>query len=466
MNFDNTYVKLPDTFHQMAKPSSAKLPKLIKLNQELADQLQIDIKSYSQEQKNNLFSGVELFEGSEPVAMAYAGHQFGSFNPKLGDGRAILLGEVISKNGTRYDLHLKGSGLTPFSRRGDGRSGLGPVVREFLVSEAMHAMGVPTTRALSITTTGDRVPRQETQPGASMIRVALGHIRVGTFEYFLCRRDFESVRTLIDYSINRFEPQLVSDEDRDFKFFKTVAYKKLSLVAKWNGLGFIHGVMNTDNTSISGETIDYGPCAFMDIYVHNKVYSSIDQYGRYAFSNQANIALWNLSCLANCFIAVQDNPEQEVEKYRDSFKEFESFYKEELLKVMTSKLGIFNPQASDEVIINDFLKYLEDNQQDFTNSFRKLPETYHQFADLKKRLEDQEESIEQAIELMNSNNPYIIPRNHLIEKAIQMACEEDYSLLNELHEVFKKPFVEQVQYHAYTRPPKPEEIVHQTFCGT
>lgn len=466
MNFDNSYVKLPDSFYKSAKPTSAKTPKLIKINQELADLLEIDTSHYTLQQKNNFFSGVELFEGSDPIAMAYAGHQFGSFNPKLGDGRAILLGEVLAKDGNRYDLHLKGSGLTPFSRRGDGRSGLGPVVREFLVSEAMYALGVPTTRALSITTTGDRVTRQETQPGASMIRVALGHIRVGTFEYFLCRRDFESVRALIEYSIKRFEPQLIDHQDRDFEFFKTVALKKLSLVAKWNGLGFIHGVMNTDNTSISGETIDYGPCAFMDNYDHNKVFSSIDQHGRYAFSNQANIALWNLSCLANCFIAVQENPEQDVEKYRDSFKEFEKFYKEELLKVMTSKLGIFSPQASDEVIINDFFKYLEDNKLDFTNSFRQLPETYHQFANLKKRLEDQKESIEQAIELMNSHNPYIIPRNHLIEKAIQMACKEDYSLLNELHEVFKKPYIEQNQYSEYTRPPTPEEIVHQTFCGT
>lgn len=460
MKFDNTYAQLPEIFYQKVHPSSAIDPKLIKLNEELINLLEINERDVS------YFSGQKLFDGSIPIAMAYSGHQFGHFNPTLGDGRAILLGEVLGKDGVRYDLHLKGSGPTKYSRRGDGLSGLGPVIREYIVSEAMHSLGVPTTRALSITLTGREVMRQDLQPGASMIRIAKGHIRVGTFEYFLYHNDGVNLQKLIDYSINRFNPELTEHKDKNFEFFKVTARKKLKLVAKWMGLGFIHGVMNTDNTNISGETIDYGPCAFMDQYKNDKVFSSIDRMSRYAYSNQGHIALWNLSRFGNCFIPLSSNQEAKVEKYNNELRELEEFYQNEKLKIMTKKLGIFEAKSSDIEIVNKFLTQMENNHQDFTNTFRNLPKNLDDYPYLKERLNQQDQVLEEAYELMNSVNPYIIPRNHQVEKAIQHACRGDYGLLNELNQALSTPYIENQAYEKFTLPPKPEEIVHQTFCGT
>ena len=452
MNFDNTYARLPQDFYQKVLPSSAKEAILVKLNDELVKLLNIT------EADADYFAGKKLFKGSDPIAMAYSGHQFGHFNPTLGDGRAILLGEVIGTDNIRYDLHLKGSGLTPFSRRGDGLSGLGPVVREYIVSEAMHALGIPTTRALSITLTGVEVIRQDAQPGASMIRVARGHIRVGTFEYFLYQDKLEHLQTLVDYCLDRFYPELKDDPDKNFKFFQTVARKKLSLVAKWMGVGFIHGVMNTDNTTVSGETIDFGPCAFMDTFVSEKVYSSIDRYGRYAFSNQGHIALWNMSKLGNCLIPLAQNPEAEVEKYNHELQVLQDYFEQEKLQVFAKKLGIKNPEADDQKLITKFLNDLEERRLDFTNSFRNLPENLNDFPYLKERSED--------VALMNSVNPYIIPRNHQVEAAIQMACKGDYTHLNQLNSALSDPYTENKSIETLTYPPKPSEIVHQTFCGT
>lgn len=465
MKLENTYKKLPEAFYRLAEPSSAISAKLVLFNDNVATDLNLKKQDFDLDELTGLLSGQKLFENSTPIAMAYSGHQFGHFNPHLGDGRAILLGEVIS-NGKSFDLHLKGSGPTPFSRRGDGYSGLGPAIREYLVSEAMYHLGVPTTRALCVCTTGRTVTRQETQPGASMIRVGLGHIRVGTFEYFLARRDFDNLKILIDYSLNRFASELKDIDDSYFLFFKNIAFKKMSLVAKWNSLGFIHGVMNTDNTSISGETIDYGPCAFMDKYQHDKVFSSIDQHGRYAYDNQGNIALWNLSCLANCFIAVADKPESEVEKYQSFFDELKLFFKTETLKLMGNKLGIFEANDDDEKMINDFLNTMEQQQADFTNTFRELSYNLEKHPDIYRRLKEQNESLDEATELMNNSNPYIIPRNHQIEKAIQLACSGDFSHALKLEKIFKNPYTESDESLEFTYGPTPDKEVKRTFCGT
>jgi len=466
IEFTNTYAALGDAFSESINPTSAVDPKLILFNDELATLLGIDFPKKSE--LADVFSGKTILEKSRPLAMAYAGHQFGHFVPQLGDGRAVLLGEVLTSDKKRYDIQLKGAGQTRFSRRGDGRSSLGPVIREYIVSEAMHALGVPSTRALAAVTTGETVYREEALPGGTFTRVASSHLRVGTFEYFSYRQDHENLKILADYAIERHHPELSNEY---FEFFKAVAHKKLSLVGKWMGLGFIHGVMNTDNTSIAGETIDFGPCAFMDIFSHDKVFSSIDQYGRYAYKNQGNIALWNLSCLATCLVPLLGLSQKEAqEKFKPVFDDLTEYFMKTWREVMAKKLGIFKPTPQDQDLINQFLKYMEEENLDFTNSFRELPEKLNNHEDIyqqiKKRLEDQPESLEQAISLMDSANPYIIPRNHQVESAISMGNKGDFSHFKKMVDAFKKPYQKDLKYKDFTNPPKPHEIVHQTFCGT
>ena len=482
-NFDNTYIELPEDFYQKVNPSSAVAPTLIAFNTELAKELGANLETIDEKKLTDVFSGKEILPGSIPIAQAYAGHQFGNFVPSLGDGRAILLGEIISPKGLRFDLQLKGSGRTTFSRRGDGRSALGPVIREYIVSEAMHALNIPTTRALAAVNSGDQVYRENIVPGGILTRVASSHIRVGTFEFFACRENFSALKQLADYAINRHYPELTGSENIYFEFFKAVAKRKLSLVARWMSVGFIHGVMNTDNTSISGETIDFGPCAFMDQFNNQKVFSSIDLNGRYAYSNQANMALWNLSSLANCLIPLMDkNSDAMYTLLNEEFETLSEYFDTLWLQEMGKKLGLFSVIQEDKSLIKSWLHYLEQESLDFTNSFQDLTEVLsqsefqtifkrtsefeHFFASWKKRLKQQSQDSEESKKLMQQTNPLFIPRNHQVEKAIVEAMGGNYEHFHRLNYVLSRPFTDQEKHQVLRNPPKEDEIVQQTFCGT
>ncbi|MCW8931608.1 MAG: YdiU family protein [Gammaproteobacteria bacterium] len=484
-NFDNSYIKLPADFYQAVNPSSAHAPELIAFNTNFATELGIDFDGLTEKELVEIFSGQKLLPGSTPIAMAYAGHQFGNFVPSLGDGRAILLGEIVAPDGQRYDIQLKGAGQTSFSRRGDGRSALGPVIREYILSEAMNALNIPTTRALAAVTSGENVRREEVVPGGIFTRVASSHIRIGTFEYFACRDDFDAVKQLADYAINRHYPELKVSETKYYDFFIAVSKRKLSLVAKWMSVGFIHGVMNTDNSSISGETIDFGPCAFMDHFSYDKVFSSIDRDGRYAYQNQGNIALWNLSSLVHCLtplISSESKNDFTIDNVKEELDTLLEFFIEQWLELMGKKLGILSATQSDQPLINLWLSYLEKENLDFTNSFQDLihlvgnNNTQNQFkqttefeqfySSWKQRLDDQGSDVHEVKELMSQNNPVFIPRNHQVEKAIEQALEGNYNHFHKLNKVLSKPFTFQEQYRDLIKAPLKEEIVHQTFCGT
>lgn len=474
INFTNSYNQLPNEFYSNEIPSAAVRPHLIAFNDKLASELGLDCSSINNEKLALIFSGKELLEKGSYISMAYAGHQFGHFVPSLGDGRAILMGEVTDYEGLLYDIHLKGAGRTNFSRRGDGRSSLGPVLREYIVSEAMYHLGVPTTRALAAVLTGDDVFREDIFPGGVFTRVARGHIRVGTFEYFFSREEHHNVKVLSDYAIARFDKDLVDLEDKYNKFFERIVKRKLNLVAKWMGLGFIHGVMNTDNTSISGETIDYGPCAFMDKFSFDKVFSSIDRHGRYRYANQGNIALWNLSVLANTLFPLLkregETDEDAIQRLQQKFKEYSAYYETQWLRVMGNKIGIFDPLPSDSDLINDFLSTMENHGLDFTNTFRNLhnfdfvdeeiSSRWHQ------RLKEQGKDFAQVRKLMDSVNPFVIPRNHQIEKAINDAIDGNFEHFHFLRNAFENPYKEDSDLLTLTVEPLAGEIVTKTFCGT
>ncbi len=471
MNFDNTYARLPEHFFARAQPAIAPGPKLLAWNTELANELGLNGLATSDERLANIFSGNELPDGMEPIALAYAGHQFGHFVPQLGDGRAVLLGEVISQDGQRFDLQLKGSGQTPFSRRGDGKSSLGPVIREYLLSEALYRMGVPTTRALAAVQTGESVYRETIMPGGVLTRVASSHLRIGTFEYFAARKDLNALQTLADYAIERHYPEVKDTPHPRVAFFGKVVEAQAALVAHWMDIGFIHGVMNTDNTSISGETIDYGPCAFMDEFNFNKVFSSIDQDGRYAFGQQASIAQWNLARLAECLLQLGDAQpliEAEFARYHDLFEQH-------YLQRMRRKLGLTNVDPGDRNLINEWLQYLQDHELDYTLSFRRLgscidaddPKAFGEFEiRWEQRIANQPEPPEIIRQQMDAVNPLYIPRNHQVERAIQAAVNGDLSVFQELNRVLQKPFEEQPEFSRYAEPPQPSERVTRTFCGT
>ena len=482
-NFNNTYIKLPEDFYQKVNPSSAVSPKLITFNTELAEELGANLEGIDEKNLTDIFSGKEILPGSMPIAQAYAGHQFGHFVPSLGDGRAILLGEVVTPEGQRFDIQLKGSGQTPFSRRGDGRSALGPVIREYIISEAMHALKIPTTRALAAVTSGEQVYRESIVPGGILTRVASSHIRVGTFEYFSCRENFSAVKQLADYSINRHYQELNGSDNLYFEFFKAVAKRKLSLVAKWMSVGFIHGVMNTDNTSISGETIDFGPCAFMDQFHYQKVFSSIDRNARYAYQNQADMAIWNLSSLANCLIPLMHKSTDDIpDILQQEFENLSEYFNILWIQEMGKKLGLFSVTQEDKELIHNWLHYLEKEQLDFTNSFQDLSsllnqddsqnslkrttELEHFLSSWRKRLTQQPQSIEDSKILMQQSNPVYIPRNHQVEKAISQAMEGNYEHFHRLNRVLANPFSIQEEHQALRKAPQEDEIVHQTFCGT
>ena len=469
--FDNTFARLPASFYAEATPSVARTPSLIAFNEPLARQLGIERGEATDAELAAVFSGAEVPEGARPIATVYAGHQFGYPVPRLGDGRAILLGEVVDTGGQRRDVQLKGSGPTAYSRGGDGRSPLGPVIREYLVSEAMAALGVPTTRSLAAVTTGEVVHREQPLPGAVLTRVAASHLRVGTFEYFANQRGLAGLQALLEYAIARHDPDLKDQPDRALQFFERVAERTLALVARWWGVGFIHGVMNTDNTSLSGETIDYGPCAFMDVFRFDRVFSSIDRTGRYRFENQGPIAIWNLSILASCLVPLVDADEaQAVSRLEQALAELPPRFEAQRLAVMTAKLGIADPEPDDAALVQAFLQYLQDEELDYTNAFRALASELDAPGPLRDRwrarLVKESRPREAVVAGMNQVNPVVIPRNHQIERAIVEARAGDFTHFHALAAALRAPFDDRPELAPFKAPPAPDQVVHRTFCGT
>jgi serine/tyrosine/threonine adenylyltransferase len=486
--FQNTYAALPANFFARVEPTPVSSPRLIKLNRPLARHLGLDPDLLDSPEGAEILSGKRLPDGADPIAMAYAGHQFGHFVPQLGDGRAILLGEVIDKDGVRRDIQLKGSGPTPFSRRGDGRAALGPVLREYIVSEAMFALGIPTTRSLAAAITGESVVRETILPGAVLTRVASSHIRVGTFQYFAARGDTDAVRRLADHVIGRHDPELASAEKPYHALLAAVVARQADLVACWLLVGFIHGVMNTDNTSISGETIDYGPCAFMDHYDPAQVFSSIDEMGRYAYANQPRIALWNLTRLAECLLPLfSDDQEKAIGQAQDILGAFPERFSAAYQAGLRRKIGLFTERDGDEALVQDLLDAMASDKADFTLTFRRLGdaaldavndarlrELFTETAALdewsarwRQRLAQEPQSGAQRQAAMAGVNPAFIPRNHRVEAVIAAAvANDDYTLFEKLLAVLAKPYQDQPEFADYANPPEPHERVCQTFCGT
>ena len=489
--FDNTYARLEPRYYARLSPTPVRAPQLIQLNVELARSLGLDPVALAGPAGVEILAGNRVAEGSEPLAQAYAGHQFGSFVPQLGDGRAILLGEVVTPSGQRYDIQLKGSGPTPFSRNGDGRAGIGPVLREYLVSEAMAALGVPTTRALAAVSTGEQVWRETVLPGAVLTRVAASHLRIGTFEYFAARRDSAALRTLAHYAIGRHYPDRAQAPRPIRALLDGVIARQAQLVAQWMLLGFIHGVMNTDNTSISGETIDYGPCAFMDAYDPATVFSFIDRQGRYAYGNQPRIALWNLTRLAEALLPLLQEEEGGEEAALSSATEaltaFAPQYEAAHWTGLRRKLGFFTDAGGDKALAEDLLRRMALNRADFTLTFRRLcqaaagpehdgpvralfamPSSYDEWAaGWRRRLQQEPASAEDRASLMRQANPVFIPRNHLVEAALKAAVEQqDFKPFAELLDVITHPFEDRPDRERFTLPARAEERVEHTFCGT
>lgn len=486
--FDNSYARLPGNFFTRTEPTPVAAPRFVKFNRPLALEMGLDADALERDGAA-VFSGNRLLAGSEPIAMAYAGHQFGQFVPQLGDGRAILLGEVIRPDGARRDIQLKGSGQTPWSRRGDGRAAIGPVLREYIVSEAMHALGIPTTRALAAVTTGQPVYRETILPGAIFTRVAASHIRVGTFQYFAARGDTDSIRALADHVIGRHYPELAGADGRYLKLIDAVAERQARLIARWLGVGFIHGVMNTDNMAVSGETIDFGPCAFMDTYDPRTVFSSIDQMGRYAYGNQPMIGQWNIARLAETLLPlIHETPGEAVDLANDAVSRFMERFQEQWKAVIRAKLGLGEDEEDEDTdLIRAFLALMHEQKADFTLSFRRLSDAAAGegadagFASLladpqsagpwlsrwRQRLSRDERLPDQRATIMRAVNPAFIPRNHKVEEALAAATEDqDFSLFEALNDVLARPFEDQPAFSSYAEPPKPGEEVLQTFCGT
>ena len=468
--FDNSYARLPGSMHVGVDPTPVSAPRLIRVNEPLARELGINPAALTAE----VAVGNALLPGSTPIAQAYAGHQFGNFVPQLGDGRAILLGEVVDVNGRRRDIQLKGSGRTPFSRGGDGRAALGPVLREYLVSEAMNALGIPTTRALMAATTGERVYRDDVLPGAVLTRVAASHIRVGTFQFFAARKDHESLTLLIDHVIERHYPELKGAENPALALLDAVMEAQGSLVARWVQVGFIHGVMNTDNSSVSGETIDYGPCAFMDAYDPDTVFSSIDTYGRYAYQNQAPIAQWNMARLAETLLAfLSESREEAIRIATERVEAFPAIYTKYWLAGFRKKIGLVSEGDGDLELIQGLLDAMQMARADFTVTFRGLskgeePEALKDWIPAwRERLARDPQLAEERLTLMRSVNPAYVPRNHLVEEMISAAVEnQDYAPFETMLRVLMNPYEEQPGSENYAALPPESETGYRTFCGT
>ena len=481
--FDNSYARLPARFYAQLPPTPVARPRLIRINTALADKLGLDAAWLASEEGVSVLSGNRTPDGAASVALAYAGHQFGHFNPQLGDGRAILLGEVVGRDGLRRDIQLKGAGPTPFSRRGDGRAALGPVLREYLVSEAMAALGLPTTRALAAVTTGEDVVRETMLPGGVLTRVASSHIRVGTFQYFAARDDVEAVRLLADHAIARHYPEAAAAANRYLAFLGAVAERQATLIARWLSIGFIHGVMNTDNCSVAGETIDYGPCAFMDEYYPGTVFSSIDQNARYAYGNQPSIGLWNVSRLAETLLPLIDlDQARALEAAKEVLGVYGPRFHAEYAGLLRRKIGLAETREGDDDLAQDLLKSMMSNNADFTLTFRRLGEgdgsvAREQFLDPAAfdawhrrwldRLAAETVPAEVRRAAMRGINPAFIPRNHLVEAALNAAIEHgDFGPFEEMLGVLSRPYDDQPGMERYMEPPLESERVRQTFCGT
>ena len=478
-NFHNSYTRLPDFFYAELNPIQVRAPNVAILNHALAESLGLNTRELLETDAALLFSGNRLPDGAHPIAQAYAGHQFGHFT-MLGDGRAILLGEHIAPVGSRFDIQLKGSGQTPFSRRGDGRAALGPMLREYVISEAMHALNIPTTRSLAVVTTGEPVAREDLLPGAILTRVAASHIRVGTFEYAAALKNIEAIKILADYAIQRHDPDLLDTGNRYLAFLDRVIERQASLVAKWMLVGFIHGVMNTDNMTISGETIDYGPCAFMDIFDPDTVFSSIDHHGRYCYRNQPHAAQWNLARFAETLLPLLHPAHEEaIALAEHSVHAFSGIFQHHWLSGMRKKLGLFTEEPGDIELIEILLAWMQEHRIDYTGGFRALAseavpaDPFHDAGSAawhalwQARLARQSESKESSFRLMQAHNPAIIPRNHRVEEALQAASEHnDYTVTHRLLAAMSNPYIDAPEYRNYTAPAEPTERIYQTFCGT
>lgn len=479
-NLDNSYSRLPSSFFSSIKPTPVRSPKLIILNESVATSLGLDIQALQSKNSVEVFAGNRIPEGALPLAQAYAGNQFGHFT-MLGDGRAVLLSEQITPQGERVDIQLKGSGKTPYSRGGDGRAALGPMLREYIISEAMHALGIPTTRSLAVVTTGELIRRETLLPGAILTRVAASHIRVGTFQYVAKWGTIEELQTLADYTLKRHFSNGEKGENPYLSLLNEVIQHQASLIAKWQLVGFIHGVMNTDNMAISGETIDYGPCAFMDTYDPETVFSSIDTFGRYAYGNQPYIGLWNLARFAETLLPLlHENQDQAIKIAEEAISNFNGLFQSNWLAGMRAKLGIFNEEKEDESLIKDLLNMMQKFRTDYTNTFRaltfdtledtvmfKTPEFVHWYEQWQARLNSQQESKTSSHELMRKSNPAIIPRNHRVEDALEAAVKQgDYSVMERLLEVLSKPYAHSPEQEEYTTLPNNSSVPYQTFCGT
>ena len=469
--FDNSYARLPERFHVPVVPDSVPEPELLAWNRALAEALGLELAADDEHVLARYFSGAEPLPGSRPIALAYAGHQFGGFSPQLGDGRAALLGEIVTPAGDRFDLQLKGSGATPFSRGGDGKSWLGPVLREYILSEAMHRLGVPTTRALAAVATGETVYRESPLPGGVFTRVASSHLRIGSFQYFAARQDVEALRLLVDYAIDRHYPEARDAQAPYEAFFRRVMERQAELIARWMAIGFIHGVMNTDNSTVSGETIDYGPAAFMDEFSFGKVFSSIDSQGRYAYGNQPAIGQWNLARLAETLLLL-DVP---VESLESALSEFPGLYQATWLDCMRPKLGLLEPAADDAELIDQWLTHLETQGLDFTLSFRGLSAQVDATGDprfgevemrWRERIRAQGVTKDEVVRAMKAVNPLFIPRNHRVEEVIEHALGGDYGPFEALNQALANPYDDQPALAHLSDAPAPHERVLRTFCGT
>ncbi|HEY8381318.1 MAG TPA: YdiU family protein [Microvirga sp.] len=485
---ENTYARLPERFFARLPPTPVAAPQLIRLNRDLAATLGIDPGWLAGPEGIEVLAGRRVPSGAEPLAMAYAGHQFGQFVPQLGDGRALLLGEVVDREGTRRDVQLKGSGPTPFSRRGDGRAALGPVLREYIVSEAMAALGVPTTRSLAAIATGETVFRETPLPGAVLTRIAASHIRVGTFQFFAARQDVEGLKLLADYVIARLYPDAAEDEAPYRALLANVVDRQARLIAQWLLVGFVHGVMNTDNMSVAGETIDYGPCAFLDAYDPAAVFSSIDQLGRYAYGNQPRIAVWNLTRLAETLLPLlAEDTDAAVAIAEEALGAFAPAFQGAYQEGLFRKIGLLHPEAGDAALTTDLLTLMAENQADFTLTFRALseaalgpqgdeavrnlfvnPQAYDGWAARwRQRLAGEPQEPARRRDAMRAVNPAYIPRNHRIEQAIAAAVERgDFEPFHTLVAVLARPYDDQPENAAYAQPPEDHERVLRTFCGT
>ena len=478
-HFNNTYSKLSDTFREEIKPVSVNNPELVLLNENLASELNLDFSKIDKRELSKIFSGNTLPNGSNSIAQAYAGHQFGHFT-MLGDGRAVLMGEHLSKKNERYDIQFKGSGKTSFSRGGDGRAVLGPMLREYIISEAMHALKIPTTRSLSVVKTGETVNREKPEQGAILTRIASSHIRVGTFQYIAAKQNIEELKLLMNFTIDRHFPEIKSSNNKALDLLNLLMEKQCNLVINWMRVGFIHGVMNTDNMTVSGQTIDYGPCAFMDHYNAKTVFSSIDKFGRYSYSNQPKITKWNLARFAECLIPLIDEDEDSsIKKASEVIDNFEKIYEKKWLNMMRDKLGLFGEDKEDKKLINDLLNWMELNKIDYTNTFcylmnvktpeincYKTNEFIHWINRWKKRLNLKENSSSKYLDLMRNSNPIVIPRNHKVEEALNAANENNLELLENLLIVLEKPYNNQDKIINFKSPAPLGNKEYQTFCGT